>query len=172
MTTIACNLREIAADTRVTWEGVGTDTYRSIKLYSGPKAIYAITGENCDGSLTAVDWLRGGALPLEKPVPPNENEWDWKIAELSSEGIAIYNTMAEREVCIEPFLAFGSGRKVAYYCMKYLGMSPPEAVREACRVDHWSELPIYHATLPSRKVKLWEPPKSKSKELPVKRTKS
>lgn len=162
MTTIACNREEIAADTRCTWEGVGTDVYSTIKVYAGQKSIYGITGENCDGSLKGVAWLQSGKNKDDPPQPPEyENAWDWKIIELSPEGIGIFNIYLERDKTLEPFLAVGSGRKVAMYCMKYLGMSPAEAVNEACKVDHWSEVPIYRASLKTMKVERWHPKPAK-----------
>lgn len=166
MTTIACNLREIAADTRVGWEGVGTDAFTGQKLFAAKNgALYGWTGENCTGSIRAMEWLLGDRPAETKPHPPEyEHDWDWKLIELSKDGIAIYNEYLEREVTLEPVLAVGSGRKVALYCMKYLRMSPAEAVREACRVDHSSEIPVYTASLVAPKVVRWIPkPKAKAK---------
>lgn len=162
MTTIACNLKEIAADTRCSWDGVGTDTYSAVKLFAGKDALYAVTGEDCDGSMICIEWLQSGVGIQGRPDRPEECSWDWKVIELSDDGIAIFNTYFERDVSIEPILAFGSGRKVAYYCMKYLGMSPAEAVREACKVDHHSELPIFHATLRDMEIERWIPKKRKA----------
>lgn len=154
MTTIACNLKEIAADSRVSWEGVGSDQVGGIKLYSTPHAIYGITGENCTGSLTAIEWFLSGAPRDFKPAPPEyEHDWDWRIIELSARGIAIYNEMLEGEPVLDKCMAVGSGRKVALYCMKYLGLSPAEAVREACRVDAWSEVPIYMASIADKTIR-------------------
>ncbi len=165
MTTIALNLKEMAADTRCTWEGVGTDVYQAVKIFAGPKALYAITGENCDGSAICVEWLQSGTGPQGRPDRPEDCEWDWKVVELSVGGIAIYNTYFEREVTTEPYLAFGSGRKVAYYCMKYLGMAPAEAVREACKVDHWSEVPVYSAKLADLAIQRWKPATAKRRKV-------
>lgn len=163
MTTIACNLSEIAADTRVTWEGVGSDAFTSIKLFAAKNGmVYGVTGEDCTGSLRAIEWLQGDRNPDHRPHPPEyEHTWSWKLIELSKDGIAIYNPYLEREVTAEPMLAVGSGRKVAMYCMRYLKMSPAEAVREACRVDHYSEVPVYRASLAHPKVTRWTPPKRK-----------
>ncbi len=163
MTTIACNLREIAADTRVTWDGVGTDAFSGIKLFPAKNGmIYGITGENCTGSIRAIEWLQGDRNVDHQPHPPEfEHGWDWRLIELSKNGISVYNEYLERDLTIEPVLAVGSGRKVALYCMRYLNMTPAEAVREACRVDHYSEVPIYTASLAVPKVKRWTPPKRK-----------
>jgi hypothetical protein len=165
MTTIAANLKEVASDSRVTWEGVGSDIYSSIKIFptsNGKPAIYGVTGGDCTGSIRALEWLQGVRDTATKPSPPDyEHSWDWKLIELSSDGLAIYNEYLEREMCTEPMLAVGSGRKVALYCMKYLHMSPAEAVREACKVDHWSEVPIYVCRLDDLKVVRWTPAKKK-----------
>lgn len=167
MTTLACNLKEMAGETRVTMEGIGTDAFQAIKIFIGKDAIYAVTGENCTGSLRALEWLQSEQLEDRRPQPPEyEHDWSWLIVELSADGIGIYNEYLEREQTLEPVLALGSGRKVALYCMKYLHMSPAEAVREACKVDHHSELPIYRATLASMEVELWKPPTRKKKEPP------
>lgn len=164
MTTIACNGKEIAADSRCTEEGVGGDTYSVIKLFVGGKAIYGVTGEDCTGSLTALTWLQSVRNEPDKPLPPDYDcGWSWRLLELSAEGIAVYNERLERELSLETMLAVGSGRKVALYCMKYLHMSPAEAVREACRIDHHSEVPIYTASLADLKVRRWSPPAKKRK---------
>lgn len=170
MTTIACSLKEIAADTRVTWEGVGTDAFSGVKVFAAKNgALYGVTGDNCAGSLRAIEWLQGDRLAETKPHPPEyEHDWDWKLIELSKDGIAIYNEYLERDATLEPVLAVGSGRKVALYCMKYLRMSPAEAVREACKVDHFSESPIYTASLAHPKVTRWQPPKRKPRSQPGK----
>lgn len=158
MTTIACNLREIAADTRVTWEGVGTDAFSGVKLFAGKNgSIYGITGNNCAGSMRAIEWLTGDRTPETKPHPPEyEHDWDWKLIELSKDGISIFNEYLERDITTEPLLAVGSGRKVALYCMRYLKMSPAEAVREACKVDHYSASPIYCGSLTNPKIVEWK----------------
>lgn len=159
MTTIAANRDTIAADTRVGWEGIGSDIFTGQKLFAAKNGnLYGWTGNNCTGSIRAMEWLLGDR-PLEtKPLPPEyEHDWDWRLIELSKEGISIYNEYLEREVTLEPMLAVGSGRKVALYCMKYLNMTPAQAVHEACKVDCFSGTPIYTASLSDPKVKLWKP---------------
>lgn len=135
------------------------DAFVGQKLFAGKNGvIYGWTGGNCTGSVRAMEWLLGDRLVETKPHPPEyEHDWDWKLIELSKDGIAIYNEYLERELTLEPLLAVGSGRKVALYCMKYLRMSPAEAVREACRVDHFSEVPIYTASLVKPEVVRWKP---------------
>lgn len=158
MTTVACNLKEIAADSHVTLEGVGQDSFKGEKLYVANGGIYGVSGEHCDGYIHAIEWLRNGAHPTNRPEPPKKS--DWVLIELSEFGIATYNTLLERDPCYEPFMAIGSGRKVAMYCMKYLKLSPADAVREACRVDAWSKPPIFVADLKDLDVRRY---KKKSK---------
>jgi len=157
MTTIASNLREMAGDTRVVQEGIGTDSYASVKIFVAKNAIYGIHGENCEGQIRAIEWLQQGSLPENRPEPTKAA--DWHIMELSYSGLAVYNTWLERDLLLNKYIAIGSGRKVAMYCMRILGMPPAEAVREACRVDDFSDMPIYSASLADRTIKLWRPSK-------------
>jgi len=165
VTTIATDGKEIAADTRVTWEGIGSDTFAGVKIYPAKSgALYGVSGENCTGSIQAIEWLQGDRAYETKPSPPEyDHDWSWMLIELSRDGIALYNTYLEREVTLEPMLAVGSGRKVAMYCMKYLRMTPAEAVAEACKVDHFSATPIYVASLTAPKVCRWVPRPKKQK---------
>jgi hypothetical protein len=148
----------------VTWEGIGKDVYSSLKLFSTKTAIYGVCGGDCTGSTIAINWLLSGAPKDFRPTPPEyENTWDWTIIELSPEGIALYNENLEREVTMETMLAVGSGRKVALYCMRVLGMSPPEAVHEACKMDQWSDAPLFTANLKDTTPRRWAPAPKKKK---------
>ncbi|MEG7697728.1 hypothetical protein U2181_15290, partial [Listeria monocytogenes] len=90
------------------------DAFQAIKIFIGKDAIYAVTGENCTGSLRALEWLQSEQLEDRRPQPPEyEHDWSWLIVELSADGIGIYNEYLEREQTLEPVLALGSGRKVA-----------------------------------------------------------
>ncbi|HUT03316.1 MAG TPA: hypothetical protein VM163_05440 [bacterium] len=155
MTTIACDRESIACDTRAGYTEVNDDTFVSLKLYPAKSvgALYGLSGENCAGAIMALEWLQSERNPELKPRPPDyDHDWDWKLLELSRRGIAVYNEYLERDPIIERVAAIGSGAKVALYCMKILGMSPAEAVREACKVDHHSELPIYVVSLNTMRV--------------------
>jgi len=135
----------MAGDTRVGWGEVNDDTYQAVKLFMSKQvgAIYGMSGENCTGAIRAIEWLQSDRNLEARPHPPEyEHDWDWKLLELSRGGIAVYNEYLEREPIIGSCAAIGSGAKVALYCMRYLNMSPAEAVREACKVDHHSELPV------------------------------
>lgn len=150
MTTIACNLREMAGDTRVTCEGIGTDSYSNIKLFVSYGSIYGTRGENCDGQVRGIEWLQDGKIPENRPDPPKDA--DWQILELSPAGIALYNTWMERDLLLDTCMAIGSGRKVALYCMRVLGMTPAQAVAEACKMDDFSGPPVYVCSLKGLKI--------------------
>lgn len=157
MTTIACNRKEMAGDTRVTLDGVGSGSYSSIKLFVACGKVYGVHGENCEGQIRGIEWLQEGMVPENRPDPPKGA--DWHIIELSPEGIALFNTWMERDALLESHMAVGSGAKVALYCMKHRGMSPAEAVREACLADDFTGSPIYVASLRDLVVKRWIPKK-------------
>lgn len=161
MTTIACNMKEMAADTKVSCEGIGTDVYSSLKLFTAHGSIYGVHGEDCSGQIRGIEWLQQGAIPDNRPDPPAEA--DWHILALTPRGIAIYNTWMEKDPLLERCIAVGSGRKVALYCMKFLGMSPAQAVYEACKADDWTDTPIYVASLADPVPRRWTPAKKKRK---------
>ena len=157
MTTIACNRREMAADTKVSCEGIGTDVFSSIKLFSAQGSLFGMAGEDCNGQMIAFEWIQnGGTVAKAGDRPPPLESPDWIILELSRGGIAIWNKLLEREPILNQYIAVGSGRKVAMRCMA-AGMSPAEAVYEACKADDFSDYPIYHATLRDRTVREWHP---------------
>ena len=161
MTTIACNSKEMAADTQYSWEGMGIDRVKVMKLYAINGKLYGTQGENCVGQMSGLEWLREGAIPANRPVAPLGA--DWHLLELSKSGVAILNQHLEREELMEDVLAVGSGRKVALYCMRALGMSPAQAVWEACKYDNYSSPPIYTASLIDPTIRIWKPRKKKDK---------
>lgn len=142
MTTIACNLREIAGDSLVSLDGVGTDEFLSKKLYRIGKSIFGETGENCNDVGIALEWLKAGRKPKDRPrIVGGPSEF--LLLELSPDGIFVWNTSLTRDPIKESCMAVGSGRKVALYCMRYLGMTPAKAVEEAAKVDRYTKPPIY-----------------------------
>lgn len=142
MTTIACNRKEIAGDSLVSLDGVGSDEFLSKKLYRIGKSIFGETGENCNDVGIAIEWLRSGRKPRNRPRIAGGGA-DFLLLELSPEGIFVWNTSLTRDPLLEMFAAVGSGRKVALYCMKHLGMTPEKAVQEAAKVDRYTKSPVY-----------------------------
>lgn len=140
MTTIACNLKCMAGDSLVSHDDIGIGSYLSIKVRRIRNSIFGEAGEDCSGIGLALDWLKNDWDTHQPPVP--EDDWDWNILELSPEGIFVWDTWMHREPVMEPTMAIGSGRKVALYCMRFLGMTPEQAVHEAAKVDHHTRAPV------------------------------
>lgn len=152
----------MAGDSKISWDDIGTDIVHGIKVFCANNKVYGFHGEDCSGVVNAMDWIVAGEIKANKPNPPPGA--DWHILELSNFGISVYNIYLENDPLLETCMAVGSGRKVALYCMKYLKMSPREAVGQACLVDKYSGPPIYVASLRRNCVTKWNP---KKKEKPV-----
>ena len=142
MTTIACNLREIAADSCVTYDdlGIGTGQYSSRKLHRIGSSVYGERGESTAEVPILLDWIRRGCRPKTRPTLSKAA--DFFLLELSPDGIFLWTHHCAREPVDEPNFAIGSGGKVALYCMRYLKMSPSEAVVEAAKVDIFTKGPF------------------------------
>lgn len=140
MTTIACSLKEMAGDSLVTDDDVGTGAYLGTKIHRIRGSLFGEAGENCSGAGLALEWLRNDRKTHQPPIP--DEDWDWRILELSKEGIFIWDTWMRRERVKETTMAIGSGRKVALYCMRVLGYGPERAVHEAAKVDHHTQAPV------------------------------
>lgn len=144
MTTIACNRREMAGDSCLTFEdiGIGTGQSPTKKLHRIGKSIFGERGENMAGVHIMLDWIRDGAVPEDRPekMPKGANFY---LLELSPKGIFLWTSDFERDVLDEPNFAIGSGAKAALYCMRYLNKTPLEAVAEAAKVDAYTKAPFY-----------------------------
>ena len=103
MTTIAANLKEMAGDTRVSMEGVGSGSYSSVKLFVANGAVYGVRGENCEGQIHGIEWIQSGMVAANRPDPPEDA--DWTILELSPTGLAIYNTWMERDALLDLYMS-------------------------------------------------------------------
>lgn len=147
MTTIACNLREIAADSCFTFDdtGIGTGQVRSPKLHRIGQSIYGMRGANCVGQSLALDWIRRGCKWKRRPLMPKGAEWNF--LELSPRGIYLWSEALDRDELDEPNFAIGSGAKVAMYCMRVLTLPPLKAVEEAAKVDVYTKGPFKNERL-------------------------
>lgn len=141
MTTIACNLQEMSADSLVSDEYVGTGEYASRKLHRIGDSIFGESGENCEEIGLAIEWFKRGQIPDERPEFTEDA--DFIILELSRKGIFVWNKFLVPTFIDERFMAIGSGRKVALYCMKHLKMPPEQAVLESSKVDRYTKPPIH-----------------------------
>lgn len=149
MTTIACNRRLMAADSCVTVDGVGTDRYLGVKLHAIGRSIFGETGDNCNETGLALEWIRAGRKV--KSRPKLSEHADFLLLELNPEGIFLWSPRLTSEPIIEENMAVGSGRKVALYCMRVLKMTPAQAVFEASKMDEWTKPPVIELKLKRRK---------------------
>jgi hypothetical protein len=156
MTTIACSLREIASDSKIGEEDLAGGWYRGPKLRRIGNRIFAEAG-NTDEVPLLYEWIERGANPTDRPVLSPAA--DFLLLELSRDGIAVWTKYLTRTPMDTEFAAIGSGGPIALYLMRFQGMSPPAAVREACRVDEASEPPVYVATLRDHEIRQWRPRK-------------
>lgn len=142
MTTIACNRREIAADSCMTFDDIGVGTGQSpvTKLHRIGKSVFGERGDDTTGISIALDWLRRGARYRDRPAMPPEASF--YLLELSPQGIFLWTHALDRDRLNETTFAIGSGAKVALYCMRYLGMTPLKAVQEAAKVDVYTKGPF------------------------------
>lgn len=145
MTTIACNLKEMAGDSLVTDDDIGTGTRLGMKLWRVRKSVFGVAGEDCSGEGLARYWLEHDYKTHQPPVP--DDDWDWHFLELSPQGIFVWDKWMHREQVMEETMAIGSGRKVALYCMRILHMTPAKAVFEASKVDHHTRPPVHTVPL-------------------------
>lgn len=143
MTTIACNLKEMAADSCITLDdiGLGTGQESVKKLHRIGKSIFGERGDNVAGVPVMLEWISKGAKWKKPPELPKGA--DFSLLELSPKGIFLWGSDMTCEHLIADNYAIGSGGKVALYCMRVLKMSPAQAVAEAIKVDAYSRAPIH-----------------------------
>jgi ATP-dependent protease HslVU (ClpYQ) peptidase subunit len=149
LTTIACDLKEMAADSCVTYDdiGVGTGQYASKKLHRIGKSLFGERGESTAEVPLVLEWIRGGCKQKRRPTLTKNA--DFFLLELSPKGIFLWTHHLARDPVYEPNFAIGSGTKAALYCMRVLKMSPRRAVEEAAKVDIYTKAPFVVERLPA-----------------------
>lgn len=138
MTTIACNLKVIAADSKCTWGDTDVG-FSCMKLFKVGESIYGTRGDN--HSNLFVEWAKAGFKRGRKPSIVGKDP-DFTILELSPSGISIWDEFFVRIELKDKNFAVGSGAKIALYCMRHHNMSPEDAVKEAAKVDEYTKLPV------------------------------
>jgi len=140
MTTVACNLHLMAADSKV-----GTDepeiSFQTEKLFRIGDSIFGICGDgNC---WRFISWAKSGFLKDDRPLFfPDDSltKGDFEVLELAPDGIFVWDeTLFRIPIIGVSHYAVGTGSKVAVYCMKFLGLSPDAAVKEASKVDEHTD---------------------------------
>lgn len=133
MTTIACNLREMAADTLVVNSG---PMYHADKIF---RIGLSLVGTAGDGymSLAFIEWFKStkrSMHTLQKMIPIEHRD-DILMIELRPGGIHLWNGWGVAERIHNEFYAIGSGSMVAIAELKR-GESPAKAVMAA---SDWDE---------------------------------
>jgi|SRR5882672_28454 len=152
MTTVACNGREIAADSKCSSDD-GSFAFLSNKLHHFGESIYGEAGGT--GSSKVIKWLSRGATPTDEPAFSKKEGEDFVVLELTAKGMFLLDQALFRFPLKDKFMAIGSGRDVAMYAMKFLGLSPLEAVVAASKIDENTAGPFYSMDLNGR-VTVWK----------------
>lgn len=135
MTTVACNLKEMAADRLVT---AGTDWWHAVKLHRlDDGSVCGVAGDS--GADLLVQWLKRGGRAGEEP---DVREKDFYVMHLTHHGIYLYCGSTVPDKLTATCHAIGSGGKVAMYALKKLKASPEEAVKAAAEMDLFTGGPI------------------------------
>lgn len=148
MTTIAYCNGVIAADSRTTLEteGGGARMFLCEKLFrkkvtvgrQTQEVIIATAGESSPG-MVFVDWFGSRkAPPLHEFLTGSA---DFTCLVLQQDGLWEYDAWCRGVKIMDMFYAIGSGAKAALGAL-HMGASARKAVEVACRIDHYSGLPV------------------------------
>lgn len=141
MTTIAANLRCMAADSMLSSEVDYLEVRKLIRFTSG-----AIMG--CAGDCEEIDKVTRYFIESKGPRPRVGKEFEALL--LTARGLFYLGpSLLPREVT-EGRAAIGSGAQAAIAALRR-GWSPRTAVKHACTVDQNSRLPARVMTLTNRK---------------------
>lgn len=139
MTTIACTLTEMAADTAVANSG---PLYHADKMFRVGVSIFGTAGDGFM-DLAFIEWVkssRRSPQSLQKMIPLEHRD-DISILEIRPGGIYLWNGWGIPERIHEKFYAIGSGAMVAIEALTR-GATPAEAVKSATRWDEYTHAPI------------------------------
>jgi hypothetical protein len=136
VTVIACNLREMAADSLI--DVSDARPYRTSKLTRLPDG--SIVGVCGTGYEFLVEWLKAGEIVGNQPE--HKEKQDYQVLRLTRSGIFIYVNSHIADKCKDRVMAIGSGSNVAMYAMRFLKKPPSVAVRESIKVSPGCAGPI------------------------------
>ena len=129
MTTIAANLKEMAADTRLTWDDESTSP--GIKIERVHSEIIGIAGDVAAGN-RYLDWYRAGSKGRKPKVTK-----DFKALRLNKEGLYLVDHDLVWVKVDAPFYAIGSGAQLAIGALE-MGATPKQAVEIAAKHDNYT----------------------------------
>ena len=142
MTTIVADVKRgvMAADSRVTTFSDLTQ-YSTEKLYRIGKSIYGEAGD-VENSLKFRRWVQDGQLKKGKPSFKYDNDSNFLILELSTDGLWLWDYTVVRQRLTEEVFAIGSGHKIALYAVRVLGKTAEQAIEEAAKIDIHTAPPV------------------------------
>lgn len=130
MTTIACNRKGMACDSRIVSAG---------PISNGPKVekingvIWGGAGD-AEGIEMFLMWAREGFSKETRPVFPPEDRPEFQMLELNKQGLRIWFSRLVPIPIDEDYYAIGSGSMAAMTAL-YLGKHPKKAVECAAKFD-------------------------------------
>ena len=139
MTTIACNLEELAGDRLIEW-GDGP-RFPTDKIGRIRDSLYGYAGHP-ENALKFLEWRKTPkkALPVFNS-DDGEEESRFDVLELNDTGIWLWNHHCVPVKVSQAYYAIGSGSLLAVYHMRN-GKSPKRAIELAIQVDKSSGGPV------------------------------
>lgn len=139
MTTIACTLTEMSADTAVVNSG---PLYHADKIFRIGLSLYGTAGDSymC---LAFIEWLKSAKRSpqaLQKQIAIEHRD-EIAVMELRPGGIYLWNGWGIAERIHEKYYAIGSGSMVAIHALAR-GESTSDAIRAAMKWDENTDAPI------------------------------
>ena len=138
MTTIAYRDGVLAGDSATS--GDGNVIGRCAKVHRIRGRLVGLCGPIEDGETFRL-WLKAGAKPKAKPDEPLDDDFLALVVEPDGR-VVEYGRRLVSVGYEAPFYAIGSGGALALGAMA-AGASAEEAVRIACRFDHYSREPVH-----------------------------
>ena len=141
MTTIVCNRKGMAADTRVSIEGCVY--YHAPKIFKIRNSLFG-TAKDGMMCLVIIEWLKTkdrNPLKLYEHWTDETDRSDAWVLELDKNGIYLWDGWGMREQLLDQRYAIGSGSKIAITLLDE-GKTLEEAVEGAIKLDQYSGNPI------------------------------
>ena len=136
MTTIAVRDGKMAADCGQNGGGIRRGTINKIERINGILVA-------CCGYASEIEefsaWLKKGKVDEERPK--FDKSEDFSALTLDAKGVNVWNWKCWGQPLEAPFYAMGSGNEIAMGAMG-AGASAEQAVKIACELDIYSDLPV------------------------------
>jgi hypothetical protein len=141
MTTIAANLKEMCADSAMSWDAEFMLVEDKLEIIDGE--IVGCSGHEPDIQ-KFLKWFRNQTP--ETPEFSDDDNKGFSALVLNGKGLWCYGNTCSPSRITTPHAALGSGGMAANAAMA-LGKSPRVAVEIACTLDKNSKLPVQRITL-------------------------